>query len=108
VRFAAPLRPVLRDELVRLARTRATAAEITRALGELAWQEGLRRPSYARVHWLVACERSRIPEPTWGEIAVDIAYRNRLPEAVVDKAAGLLPRLDEDAGLNVPFSSRPR
>lgn len=93
---------------MRLARTEATAAEITRTLGDLAWRNGLERPSYARVHWLVACERSRIPEPTWGEVALDIAYRNRLPEAVVDKAAGLLPRLEEDAGLKRPFSSRPR
>jgi hypothetical protein len=108
VRFSAPLSPVLRDELVRLARTRATAAEITRALGDLAWREGSRRPSYARVHWLVACERSRIPEPTWTDVALDIAYRARTPDAVIDKAAGLLPRLDEDAGVRKPFSSRPR
>ena|SRR6185312_12077739 len=108
MRFAAPLRPVLRDELVRLARTRATAAEITRALGDLAWKHGLRRPSYARVRRLVAEERSRIREPSWAEVAADVALRNRSAYALVDKADGTLPRLSEDAGLKAPFSSRPR
>jgi hypothetical protein len=99
---------VLRDELTRLARTRATAAEITRAVGDLAWQEGLRRPSYARVRRLVAEERSRIVEPSWAELAGDVAFRRRSGYALVDKLDGTLPRLSEDAGLKAPFGSRPR
>ncbi|HVV58434.1 MAG TPA: hypothetical protein VHC45_08740 [Gaiellaceae bacterium] len=98
---------MLRDELIRLAGTSATAAEITRALGDLAWREGLKRPSYARVRRLVAEERSRIRPPSWTEVATDVAFRRRSAYALVERADGTLPRLPEDAGLEAPFSSRP-
>jgi hypothetical protein len=99
-RSQAPLGPVLRRELLRLASKPISAAEITRTLGDLANRRGLPRPSYARVRELVAAERLRIREPSWGAVLVDVALGNRPPWAIDEKATGnILKHLPEDAGI---------
>lgn len=105
--FQAPLGPVLRRELLRLASRRVSAAEITRTLGDLANEHGLPRPSYARVRELVAAERLRIHEPSWGEVLVDVALGIRPPWAIDEKVTGnILNHLPEDAGVRREGRSR--
>lgn len=86
----------LEREIVRLAKGPGSIAEINRRVGELAWDRGLVRPSYARVRQLVNDERDRFPEPSWGELIADVALRARPATVLADK--GALP-VDEDAGI---------
>jgi len=89
---------LLTREIVRLAKEPDSIAEINRQVGELAWQRGLVRPSYARVRQIVNLERDRVPEPSWAELLLDVDLRLRDPAALLDKASGTLP-MDEDAAL---------
>jgi len=101
VRFAAEITPDLLSYLRRLAADRALpAAEISRRVGERAEARGLHRPSYAAVRLHVMDARRSPEEPSWGELAVDVAWRRRHPDVFVDKAVGLLDaHLPEDHGL---------
>ena len=88
----------LEREILRLAKSPGSIAEINRRIGALAWERGLVRPSYARVRQLVNDERDRFPEPSWGELVGDVAFRLKPPIVLLDKATGTLP-IDEDAGI---------
>jgi hypothetical protein len=97
--FAARLSPQLERELARLVREGLSAAEITRRIGDAAQQQGLARPSYARVRQLVLQQPvARPAEPSWGELLLDVDLRRRSPHVLIQKWTGTLP-MDEDAGL---------
>ncbi|MBA3841674.1 MAG: hypothetical protein H0X39_03490 [Actinobacteria bacterium] len=97
----------LTREIVRLAQKPDSIAEINRQTGELAWRRGLVRPSYARVRQIVNLERDRPPEPSWGELLLDVDLRLRDPSALIDKAGGTLP-MDEDAAIRYAERRRRR
>ena len=101
MRFAASIDPTLRKYLNGLARDRTlSVAEINRQVGERAEALGVRRPSYAGVRLLVGDVRMLPDEPSWAELAWSVAWREKHPDVLIDKYAGLLNKhLPEDAGL---------
>jgi hypothetical protein len=69
-------------------------AEVCRRVGSVAERLGLARPSYESVRVLVHEVRRRRREPTTGEVLVDIAFRSRPPDALLDHLSGVgVPRL---------------
>ena len=59
-------------------------AETHRRLGALADHLGLARPSYEQTRVLLHELRARRRSPSHGEILLDVAFRNRPPEALLD------------------------
>jgi hypothetical protein len=89
---AAPrLHPRLVNEIIRLSKSRLTAAEITRRVGAKAADDGLPRPSYERVRVLVHEARDRALEPSTADVLLDVAFRVRPPDAIGAHLAGTLP-----------------
>lgn len=98
MRFSSRYPPELVRFVERLSERELSAAEIHRAVGDRAAELGVPRPSYERTRQLVFGSRIRSPEPSWGEVLLDVDLRIRPPDAILDKLAGTWP-LDEDAGL---------
>ena len=70
-------------------------AEVWRDVGAAAQRAGVHRPSYERVRTLVAARRAERPTrggPRLGEVALDVAFRARPPEALGAQLAGTLDR----------------
>jgi hypothetical protein len=91
----------LLEAIVRLDDPRQPIAETARRVGRVAEQLGLTRPSYERIRTLVHAARAlrRRRGPTTGEVLVDIAFRVRPPDALLDHLSGVgLPPYDEAAG----------
>jgi hypothetical protein len=63
-------------------------AETNRRIGALAGDLGLPRPSYEQVRLLVKEHRRGRLRPTAGRILLEIAFRARPPEALLDYVAG--------------------
>ena len=81
-------------EIDRLSGRRAPIAEIARLVGEAAARLQLTRPSYEQVRVRVHEARSRAREPTLAEVAVDVTFRRRPPDALLDHVSGVgVPRL---------------
>jgi hypothetical protein len=55
----------------------ATAAEVTRAVGELAWAIDLPRPSYQQVRVLLAAARVESDRVTTMDVLIDICIGTR-------------------------------
>jgi hypothetical protein len=91
VKFTARISPQVRIEIERLADGSLSAAEITRRVGALAERLGQRRPSYERVRMLVREVRRRPRTPSTADVLLDIAFRARPPDALLDHLAGLDP-----------------
>jgi hypothetical protein len=94
--FAPRIAPALLEALVSLDDPDLPIAEINRRLGEHAERLGLRRPSYQRVrelvHELRALKRDRGPTAT--QVILDILFRTRPPDALLDHISGVgVPRL---------------
>jgi hypothetical protein len=70
--------------LARIDDSERPIAETNRRLGLVADALGVERPSYERVRRLVREHRRRRIEPGIGGVLLDIALRNRPPEAIVD------------------------
>jgi hypothetical protein len=69
-------------------------AEIWRRVGAEAERLGVARPSYEAVRLIVHDRRERYQGPSTAQVAVEVAYRARPPEALLDHVAGIgLPRL---------------
>jgi hypothetical protein len=86
--IAPRIDPRLLAALVRLERRRSgPIAETHRRLGEVADFLGLPRPSYERVRVLVNEHRRNALNPGPGEMLLDIAFRKRPPQAVLDALA---------------------
>jgi hypothetical protein len=77
--------------LVRLDNPALPIAEINRRLGAEAQRLGLTRPSYERIRVLLHEARliRRRRDPTTAQVLVDIAFRLRPPEAILDHLAGI-------------------
>ena len=89
--FAPRISPRLRARIEQLADTSSSAAEITRAVGELAGRLGLPRPSYEQVRKLAREHQARPRPPSTGEVLLDVALRIRPPDAIVSHLAGTEP-----------------
>lgn len=63
-------------------------AETNRRLGFLALDLGLPKPSYEQVRTLVRAHRRGRLRPTAGQVLLEIAFRARPPEALLDYLAG--------------------
>ena len=71
----------------------APMAETNRRIGALAGDLGLPRPSYEQIRLLVKAHRRGRLEPGIGQVLLDIAFRARPPEALLDYLAGIpLPK----------------
>ena len=77
--------------LERLDRVGVPIAETYRRVGVVARELGLLRPSYERVRTLVHEARRRGRQPSAGDVLLDIAFRSRPPEAIIDYLVGTLP-----------------
>jgi hypothetical protein len=94
--FAPRIPRQLLAALVRLDDRTLPIAEIHRRLGGEADRLRLTRPSYQRIRVLLhEARRFRRHRPSTTEILVDVAFRLRPPEAVLDHVAGIgVPLLD--------------
>jgi hypothetical protein len=63
-------------------------AEVCRRVGAEAERLGVPRPSYQRIRVLVHEARRRRMDPDTVEVLLDVAWRARPPEAVLDHLAG--------------------
>jgi hypothetical protein len=90
--FAPRLSLRLLDEIDRLAARPDPAAEICRAIGERAEQQGFRRPSYEQVRQHVRRARRRPGRVSTGEVLLDVALRVQHPDAFVAHVAGTRTR----------------
>jgi hypothetical protein len=77
--------------LARLDNPALPMAEVNRRLGAEAARLGLTRPSYERIRVLLndARQARRRRGPTTAQVLVDIAFRLRPPEALLDHVAGI-------------------
>jgi hypothetical protein len=64
-------------------------AETCRRVGREAERLGLPRPSYQRIRVLVHESRRLRREPSTSAILVDVAFRVRPPDAIIDHLAGI-------------------
>ena len=89
--FAPRIRRELLESLVRYDKPGRPIAETCRRVGEEAERLGFTRPSYQRVRELVH-ESRRIRQsrsPSMASVLVDVAFRVRPPEAVLDQLSGI-------------------
>jgi hypothetical protein len=86
--FAPRISTRLRDEIERLAERPERAAEICRAIGERAEEQGFRRPSYEQVRLHVREARRRPRRVSTGEVLLDVALRVRHPDAFLQHVSG--------------------
>jgi hypothetical protein len=107
MRSATRLSRPLVQLIERLAASQLAAADIHRLVGARAAELGVPRPSYERTRQLLADLRSDPAPPGWGEVLLDVNFRVRPVSAIEEKLTGTLP-VQEDAGLDLPHSSRPR
>ena len=63
-------------------------AETNRQVGTVAESLGLPRPSYEQVRVLVHEVRRGVRFPGAGDVLLDVAFRSRPPEALLDALAG--------------------
>jgi hypothetical protein len=88
----APCAPRIDSRLVaaiaHLDDRRNPIAETNRRIGALAGDLGLLRPSYEQIRLLVHEHRRGLLRPTAGAILLDIAFRVRPPEALLEYLDG--------------------
>ena len=75
----------------RLDRAATPIAETNRRVGQVAEELGLVRPSYEQIRSIINLARRRGRQPTAGDVLLEIAFRTRPPEALIDYLAGTLP-----------------
>jgi hypothetical protein len=84
MRKSAPrVDPRLVAALSRLDNGHASVADLHRTLGTVAENLGLPQPSYQRVRLIVRDIRRGRAEPGVGDVLLDIALRNKPPEAII-------------------------
>jgi len=88
-RFAPRIPHRLLQALDRLDDRSVPIAETARRLGDEADRLGITRPSYQRVRELVHVSRRMRRGPTTSSILVDVVFRVRPPDALVDHMAGI-------------------
>jgi hypothetical protein len=82
----------LLDEIDRLAAQPDRAADICRAIGEHAEEQGFRRPSYEQVRLHVQRARRRPTRVSTGEVLLDVALRVEHPGAFLQHVSGTRTR----------------
>ena len=89
--LAARIPDRLYKRLLELDDERVPIAETYRRLGAEAERMGLTRPSYERIRILVRQSRhwKRARGPSTTSVLVDVAFRVRPPEAVLDQLSGI-------------------
>jgi hypothetical protein len=87
--IAPRISPKLLEAIVRFDKTSRPIAETSRRVGREAERLGLPRPSYERVRELVHMMRRIRRGPTTASVLLDVAFRLRPPEAVVDHVSGV-------------------
>jgi hypothetical protein len=88
-KFAPRISPRLQAEIERLAEAPLSSAEICRRVGVKAERLGLPRPSYQRVRALVREARRRPRRPTTTDVLLDVVFRVRPVDALLDHQAGI-------------------
>jgi hypothetical protein len=86
---APRLSPRLIDAIARLDDARLPIAEVRRRVGVEADRLGLPRPSYERVRELVHESRRLRARVRTGEVLLDVAFRVRPPDALLEHVAGV-------------------
>ena len=87
-RSAPRIGPRLREAIVAAGRD-ASAADVTRHVGALAWQLGLTRPSYQQVREILNESREQSRRmPTAKDVLLDVAFRARPADDLLDLLAG--------------------
>jgi hypothetical protein len=91
LRFAPRISRRLVAAIERMDDGKISAAELNRRVGSEAEKLGLPRPSYQRVRVLMLDSRHRRRRrgPSTGEVLVDVAFRNRPVEAILDHVSGV-------------------
>ncbi len=90
--FAPRLSIKLLDEIDRLAARPDRAADICRAIGEHAEEQGFRRPSYEQVRRHVRAARRRRRRVPTGKVLLDVAFRAEHPHAFLQHVSGTRTR----------------
>src|SRR5690242_6554137 len=90
--FAPRISSRLLDEIDRLSRGPDRAAEICRAIGERAEEQGFRRPSYEQVRLHVKAARRRPRRVSTAKVLLDVALRVEHPDAFIQHVAGTQTR----------------
>jgi hypothetical protein len=92
--FAPRISMRLLDEIDRLALGPDRAADICRAIGERAEEQGFRRPSYEQVR-LHVCEARRRPRRvSTGKVLVEVGLRLHHPDAFIQHVSGTHTRFE--------------
>jgi proteasome lid subunit RPN8/RPN11 len=86
--LAPRIRKELLEAIVRHDRRTHPIAETCRRVGQDADRLGLTRPSYQRIRELVHESRRLRRGPSTTSVLVDVAFRVRPPEAVLDHLSG--------------------
>jgi hypothetical protein len=73
--------------IARVDRPQRPIAETARRVGLIAEALGLPRPSYEQLRTHVHAARARRLNPGAGDILLDVAFRNRPPDALLDLLA---------------------
>ncbi|MEX2211781.1 MAG: hypothetical protein WD689_08485 [Gaiellaceae bacterium] len=91
--FAPRLSPRLLESIARFDDPGLPIAEVCRRVGEEAARLGLFRPSYERVRELVHAvrhaRRLKSRRPSTAAVLLDVAFRVRPPEALLDHVSGV-------------------
>lgn len=90
--FAPRISMRLLDEIDHLALRHERPADICRAVGERAEEQGLRRPSYELVRRHVRRAQRRPRRVSTAKVLVDVALRLEHPDAVIQHVSGTQTR----------------
>ena len=90
--FAPRISMRLIDEIDRLARRHERPADICRAIGERAEEQGFRRPSYEQVRLYVRQAQRRPQRVSTAKVLLDVALRAEHPDAFIQHVAGTQTR----------------
>jgi hypothetical protein len=92
--FAPRISMRLRDEIDRLAANPYRAADICRAIGERAEEQGLRRPSYEQVRLHVRESRRRPRRVSTAKVLLEVGLRVHHPDALLQHVSGTNTRFE--------------
>ena len=91
--FAPRIPPLLVARIEALADRDVPPAEIRRRVGADAARSGLSRPSYGSVRRIAAARRGQPRYPSGTDVLLNVAFRARPPEAILDYLAGTMAPL---------------
>jgi hypothetical protein len=92
--FAPRIANRLLDEIDQLARGPDRPADICRAIGERAHEQGFRRPSYEQVRVHVRRARRRPRRVSTGRVLVEVGLRLHHPDVFLQHVSGTQTRFE--------------